>query len=150
MNLHCLIIQLKMYYTKFHLVNSVQFSQCICMCVCIPRKSSTPQTRHITFPPDIPLTSLLTLVSGGAPVRWRSSAGSTAAHSSFPTHSISLTLSETHICRFHVIYETRDKVPSRFKAFVSTSFSFSLLLPHLSATFQKPSVDQTYLHAEML
>ncbi len=68
-----------MYYTKFllHLVNSVQFSQCIWMCVCIPRKSSTPQTRHITFPPDIPPdyrswhSSQVELLWGGGPLLGR-------------------------------------------------------------------------------
>lgn len=115
------------------------------VCVRIPRNSSTPQTRHITFPPDIPPDYRSWHSSQVELLRWRSSAGSTASHSSFPTYSISLSLSEMHICKFHVIYEKPDKVSSRFKAFVSTSFSFSLLLPHLSAKFQKPSVDQTYL-----
>lgn len=64
-----------MYYTKFllHLVNSVKFSQCICMCVCIPRNSSTPQTRHITFSSWHPSwhSSQVELLWGGGPLLGR-------------------------------------------------------------------------------
>ncbi len=102
------------------------------MCVCIPRNSSTPQTRHITFPPDIPPDYRSWHSSQVELLRWRSSAGSTASHSSFPP-TASLSVSQRCIyANFTLFMKNRIRSHLASKP-LSALLSHSLFCSHISA-----------------